>query len=147
LSGIKSVPRILIAGGGTGGHIIPALAVARELVARHAAEILFVGTSRGMESRMVPAAGFALKFVEIGPLNQVSWATRLKTLVGLPFSLVTCSQYIKEFKADVVFGVGGYASGPAMQLFCGVCRRWHLNRTRFRGLRIELWASESGRRQ
>jgi len=114
LSGIKSVPRILIAGGGTGGHIIPALAVARELVARHAAEILFVGTSRGMESRMVPAAGFALKFVEIGPLNQVSWATRLKTLVGLPFSLVTCSQYIKEFKADVVFGVGGYASGPAM---------------------------------
>ncbi|WP_263357092.1 undecaprenyldiphospho-muramoylpentapeptide beta-N-acetylglucosaminyltransferase [Acidicapsa ligni] len=107
-------PRILIAGGGTGGHIIPALAVARELVARHNAEILFVGTARGMESRLVPEAGFALKLVEIGPLNQVSWATRIKTMIGLPLSLITCSRYIREFRADVVFGVGGYASGPAM---------------------------------
>jgi UDP-N-acetylglucosamine--N-acetylmuramyl-(pentapeptide) pyrophosphoryl-undecaprenol N-acetylglucosamine transferase len=65
-------PRILIAGGGTGGHVIPALAVARQLVARHNAQVLFVGTARGMETRLVPAAGFALKLVEVGPLNQVA---------------------------------------------------------------------------
>ena len=58
--------RILIAGGGTGGHIIPALAVARELVTRHSAEVLFVGTPRGMESRLVPAAGFPLHLIEVG---------------------------------------------------------------------------------
>jgi UDP-N-acetylglucosamine--N-acetylmuramyl-(pentapeptide) pyrophosphoryl-undecaprenol N-acetylglucosamine transferase len=107
-------PRILIAGGGTGGHIIPALAVARELVARHQAEILFVGTARGMESRLVPAAGFRLELIKIGPLNQVSLLTKLRTLIGLPLSLIACSRIIREFRADAVFGVGGYASGPAM---------------------------------
>jgi UDP-N-acetylglucosamine--N-acetylmuramyl-(pentapeptide) pyrophosphoryl-undecaprenol N-acetylglucosamine transferase len=106
--------RILIAGGGTGGHIIPALAVARELVACCGAEILFVGTARGMESRMVPAAGFKLELIEVGPLNQVSLATRLRTLAQLPLSLLTCSRIIRDFGADAVFGVGGYASGPAM---------------------------------
>jgi len=107
-------PRILIAGGGTGGHIIPALAVARELVARHSAEVLFVGTARGMESRLVPQAGFRPELIKVGPLNQVSLMTKLRTLVGLPFSLVACSRIIRDFGADVVFGVGGYASGPAM---------------------------------
>ena len=107
-------PRILIAGGGTGGHIIPALAVARELVARHNAEILFVGTARGMESRLVPAAGFNLELIKVGPLNQVSLMTKLRTLAALPLSLLACSRIIREFKADAVFGVGGYASGPAM---------------------------------
>jgi UDP-N-acetylglucosamine--N-acetylmuramyl-(pentapeptide) pyrophosphoryl-undecaprenol N-acetylglucosamine transferase len=111
---VASSPRILIAGGGTGGHIIPALAVARELVARHGAEVLFVGTARGMESRLVPAAGFELKLVKVGPLNQVSLITKLKTLVGLPLSIVDCARFIRDFHADVVFGVGGYASGPAM---------------------------------
>lgn len=115
-------PRILIAGGGTGGHIIPALAVARELVARHNAEILFVGTARGMESRLVPEAGFKLELIEVGPLNQVSLATRLHTLAQLPLSVLTCSGIIRKFRADVVFGVGGYASGPAMgaAVLCGV---------------------------
>ena len=72
--------RILIAGGGTGGHIIPALAVARELVERHAAEVLFVGTARGMETRLVPEAGFPLKLIDVGPLKNVSLITRLRTL-------------------------------------------------------------------
>jgi UDP-N-acetylglucosamine--N-acetylmuramyl-(pentapeptide) pyrophosphoryl-undecaprenol N-acetylglucosamine transferase len=113
-TGTVTAPRILIAGGGTGGHIIPALAVARELVARHQAEILFVGTARGLESRLVPVAGFQLKLIEVGPLNKVSLATRLRTLVQLPLSLVACSRILREFRADAVFGVGGYASGPAM---------------------------------
>jgi len=106
--------RVLIAGGGTGGHIIPALAVARELVARYNAEILFVGTPRGMESRLVPAAGFKLHLIQVGQLKNVSLMIRLRTLSDLPRSILACRRLIREFKPGVVFGVGGYASGPAM---------------------------------
>ena len=106
--------RVLIAGGGTGGHIIPALAVAHELVDRHAAKVLFVGTARGMEIRLVPEAGFNLRLVDVGPLKNVSLATRLRTLLDLPRSISACKRLIREFKPSVVFGVGGYASGPAM---------------------------------
>jgi UDP-N-acetylglucosamine--N-acetylmuramyl-(pentapeptide) pyrophosphoryl-undecaprenol N-acetylglucosamine transferase len=106
--------RVLIAGGGTGGHIIPALAVANDLVERHAAEVLFVGTERGMEMRLVPAAGFHLRLVEVGPLKNVSLVTRLRTIMNLPRSIFACRRIIREFKPGVVFGVGGYVSGPAM---------------------------------
>jgi UDP-N-acetylglucosamine--N-acetylmuramyl-(pentapeptide) pyrophosphoryl-undecaprenol N-acetylglucosamine transferase len=106
--------RVLIAGGGTGGHIIPALAVAHELVERYSAEVLFVGTARGMEIRLVPEAGFNLRLVDVGPLKNVSLVTRLRTLMDLPRSISACKRLIREFKPDVVFGVGGYASGPAM---------------------------------
>ena len=106
--------RVLIAGGGTGGHIIPALAVARELVARHSADVLFVGTPRGMESRLVPAAGFPLHLIEVGQLKKVSLMTRLRTLSDLPRSILACRRLIREFDPGVVFGVGGYASGPGM---------------------------------
>ncbi len=106
--------RVLIAGGGTGGHSIPALAVARELVAHHAAEVLFVGTARGMESRLVPEAGFNLRLVDVGQLKNVSLLTRLRTLMNLPRAIFACKRLIREFQPNVVFGVGGYASGPAM---------------------------------
>jgi len=106
--------RVLIAGGGTGGHIIPALAVARELVVRHSAEIMFVGTPRGMESRLVPDAGFQLRLIDVGPLKNVSLLTRLRTALDLPRSIFACRRIIREFKPGVVFGVGGYASGPGM---------------------------------
>jgi len=106
--------RVLIAGGGTGGHIIPALAVANELVERRSAEVLFVGTARGMEIRLVPEAGFRLRLIDVGPLKNVSLLTRLRTLIRLPRSIQDCKRLIREFKPDVVFGVGGYASGPAM---------------------------------
>jgi UDP-N-acetylglucosamine--N-acetylmuramyl-(pentapeptide) pyrophosphoryl-undecaprenol N-acetylglucosamine transferase len=106
--------RVLIAGGGTGGHIIPALAVARELVTRHSAEVLFVGTARGLESRLVPEAGFNLRLIDVGQLKNVSLLTRLRTLMNLPRSIIVCKRLIREFRPNVVFGVGGYASGPAM---------------------------------
>lgn len=105
---------MLIAGGGTGGHIIPALAVAHELATRHGAGILFVGTPRGLESRLVPAAGYPLRMVEVGPLKNVSLATRFHTMLDVPRSLFACRRIIREFNPHVVFGVGGYASGPAM---------------------------------
>jgi len=106
--------RVLIAGGGTGGHIIPALAVARELVKRHGAEVLFVGTPRGLESRLVPDAGFEIRLIQVGQLKNVSLSTRLRTLADLPRSIFACRRIIQEFNPGVVFGVGGYASGPGM---------------------------------
>jgi UDP-N-acetylglucosamine--N-acetylmuramyl-(pentapeptide) pyrophosphoryl-undecaprenol N-acetylglucosamine transferase len=106
--------RVLIAGGGTGGHIFPALAIARELVARHRAQVLFVGTERGLETRLVPQAGFPLELIKVGPLNQVSLATRLRTLADIPSSLIACRRILHNYQPQVVLGIGGYASGPGV---------------------------------
>jgi len=111
---MPSSPRILIAGGGTGGHIIPALAIADELKARDGAEVLFVGTARGLESRLVPGAGYRLELIRVGQLNHVALKTRLKTLIDLPAGLIRCVRLLRQFRPGVVIGVGGYASGPVM---------------------------------
>jgi UDP-N-acetylglucosamine--N-acetylmuramyl-(pentapeptide) pyrophosphoryl-undecaprenol N-acetylglucosamine transferase len=106
--------RVLIAGGGTGGHIIPALAIARELRDRYAAEVRFVGTARGLETRLVPEAGFPLELIHVGQLKGVSLATRVRTMADLPLGMVRCIASLRSYRPDVVVGVGGYASGPAM---------------------------------
>jgi UDP-N-acetylglucosamine--N-acetylmuramyl-(pentapeptide) pyrophosphoryl-undecaprenol N-acetylglucosamine transferase len=106
--------RAILAGGGTGGHVIPALAIAHELQKTYGAEILFIGTARGIENRLVPAAGFSLQLIEVGALNRVSLARRLKTVFGLPRAVFAARSMLSEFQPDVVIGVGGYASGPAM---------------------------------
>ena len=106
--------RAILAGGGTGGHVIPALAIADELKKQYAAEVLFVGTARGIENRLVPAAGFPLRLVKVGALKNVSLATRLKTVFDLPRAVWDSRRILSEFDPDVVIGVGGYASGPAM---------------------------------
>ncbi len=106
--------RAVLAGGGTGGHVIPALAIAHELRELYTAEIIFIGTSRGIENRLVPAAGFELKLVEVGALKKVSLLTRLQTMAVLPAAIFRSWQVLSEFRPDVVIGVGGYASGPAM---------------------------------
>src|SRR5450631_4755806 len=106
--------RAILAGGGTGGHVIPALAIAQELQKNYDAEVLFIGTARGIENRLVPAAGFPLRLIEVGALNRVSLATRLKTSLGLPGAVWAARKMLAEFCPDVVIGVGGYASGPAM---------------------------------
>lgn len=106
--------RILIAGGGTGGHIIPALAIADALRAQYGAEMLFVGTPRGLESRLVPQAGYRLELIRVGQLNNVSLMTRLRTLAALPLGFLQCARLLREFRPSAVVGVGGYASGPMM---------------------------------
>ena len=106
--------KVILAGGGTGGHVIPALAIANELRDQHAAEVLFVGTSRGIENRLVPAAGYPLKLIEVGALNRVSLATRAKTMAALPLAVLAGRRLLRDFQPDVVIGVGGYASGPVM---------------------------------
>jgi len=106
--------KALLAGGGTGGHVIPALAIADELRSRYAAEVEFIGTRRGIETRLVPHAGFTLHLVEVGQLKNVSLATRARTLLDLPLAIARSARIIQRFRPDVVIGVGGYASGPAM---------------------------------
>jgi UDP-N-acetylglucosamine--N-acetylmuramyl-(pentapeptide) pyrophosphoryl-undecaprenol N-acetylglucosamine transferase len=106
--------RVILAGGGTGGHVIPALAIAQQLKKAYAAELLFIGTPRGMENRLVPAAGFELRLVQVGALKNVSLTTRLRTGWDLPMAVLKSWSMLKEFRPDVVIGVGGYASGPAM---------------------------------
>ena len=106
--------RAILAGGGTGGHVIPALAVAQQLQKQFGTAILFIGTSRGIENRLVPAAGFELKLVQVGALKNVSLTTRLRTFSDLPRAILESRRIFREFHPDVVIGVGGYASGPAM---------------------------------
>jgi UDP-N-acetylglucosamine--N-acetylmuramyl-(pentapeptide) pyrophosphoryl-undecaprenol N-acetylglucosamine transferase len=106
--------RVMIAGGGTGGHVIPALAIADALKSAYNTEVCFIGTARGMETRLVPQAGYELELIDVGQLNRVSLATKLKTLVALPRGILHCLGLLRRWRPQVVVGVGGYASGPAM---------------------------------
>jgi UDP-N-acetylglucosamine--N-acetylmuramyl-(pentapeptide) pyrophosphoryl-undecaprenol N-acetylglucosamine transferase len=94
--------------------VIPALAIAHELRGLYHAEVIFVGTARGMETRLVPRAGYELKLIEVGALKKVSLATRVKTLAELPRAIFASRRLLADFRPDVVIGVGGYASGPTM---------------------------------
>ncbi len=106
--------RTIIAGGGTGGHVIPALAIAQQLKKQFGAEILFIGTARGIETRLVPQAGFPLELIQVGALKNVSLLTRAKTMFDLPRAIAASSRMLTDFDPEVVIGVGGYASGPVM---------------------------------
>ena len=103
----------VMAGGGTGGHIIPALAVADEL-RRHGYESFFIGTQSGMEARLVPAAGFPIEWIEIGGLNRVGVAQRIRTLAQIPLSIVRVLRIFQSRRPKAVFSMGGYVAGPVM---------------------------------
>ncbi|HVZ18004.1 MAG TPA: glycosyltransferase, partial [Terriglobales bacterium] len=106
--------RVILAGGGTGGHVIPAIAIANELRDRYQAEIVFIGTARGIETRLVPQAGYKLELVRVGALKNVSALTRIKTMFDLPRAILHCAKFYGQFDPDVVISVGGYASGPGV---------------------------------
>ncbi|MCB0308212.1 MAG: undecaprenyldiphospho-muramoylpentapeptide beta-N-acetylglucosaminyltransferase [Bdellovibrionales bacterium] len=109
--------RMLMACGGTGGHIIPALTVAQRFQQRVPnAEISFVGTAKGMEVKLVPEAGFRLELISVEGVKGKSLAQRLKSLWLLPVSFLKAFQVLKKVKPDIVFGVGGYVSGPVLLL-------------------------------
>jgi UDP-N-acetylglucosamine--N-acetylmuramyl-(pentapeptide) pyrophosphoryl-undecaprenol N-acetylglucosamine transferase len=107
--------RVIVAAGGTGGHIFPGVAIAREFKRRdQSAVILFVGTARGLETKIVPREGFDLELIRVGALKGVSVFERIKSLAGLPTSFLAAFRILKRFKPDVVIGVGGYSSGPTL---------------------------------
>lgn len=115
--------KVLIAAGGTGGHIYPGIAVAQEIRRRDPdATVRFVGTSRGLETKLVPQAGFELSLIESAGLKNVSVVARMKGLAILPQSFVSARRVIREFGPDVVVGAGGYVSGPVV-LMASLMRR------------------------
>lgn len=106
---------MIISAGGTGGHIYPGVAVAREFLARDASgEVLFVGTARGLETTIVPREGFRLETLEAAALKGVSMVKRLTSLARLPKGFLEALGILRRFRPDVVVGVGGYASGPIL---------------------------------
>jgi UDP-N-acetylglucosamine--N-acetylmuramyl-(pentapeptide) pyrophosphoryl-undecaprenol N-acetylglucosamine transferase len=107
--------RVLIAAGGTGGHIYPGIAIAKEAMRRDPSSVVrFVGTARGLENRLVPQAGFELSLIESAGLVNMGLIQSLRGLLILPKSLLAARRVIKSFVPDVVVGVGGYVSGPVL---------------------------------
>ncbi len=111
--------RVMIAGGGTGGHVYPGIAIAKEVKNRFPeADIVFVGTESGLEVRIVPLEGFALEKISISGLKGVKGLKRLKSLLAIPKSLWESHQVIQRFRPQIVIGMGGYASGsPVLMAF------------------------------
>ncbi len=107
--------RFLIAGGGTGGHIFPGIAIAQALKRKDPhAEVRFVGTERGLESRVVPQAGFELHTIDISGLKAKSARSFLEGLLKIPLAIWESIKILRHFDPEVVIGVGGYASGPVL---------------------------------
>jgi len=107
--------KVLFAAGGTGGHIFPAIAVAKEIMNRHSdGEILFVGTAKGLETRIVPENGFQLSLIDSAGLKNVGLKGKIKGLAILPKSFLEARQIIRQFRPHVVVGAGGYVSGPVL---------------------------------
>jgi len=105
--------RLLVAGGGTGGHVFPGIALAEEVVTRHPRnDVLFVGTARGLEAQVVPAAGFPIELVDVKGLKGKGLLGALQNLLLLPRAFLRSLSILRAWRPDVVVGVGGYASGP-----------------------------------
>ena len=105
--------KLIIAGGGTGGHLFPGIAVAEEFLARDSAnEVLFVGTERGVEARLLPKLGYRLELIAAAGVRGKSLIGQIKGLAGLMYGYSQSRRILKDFKPDLVLGVGGYASAP-----------------------------------
>lgn len=107
--------KVLIAAGGTGGHIYPGIAIAKEILRRDAeSEVLFVGTARGLETKIVPDNGFQLTLINSAGLKKVGFVGKVKGMMILPKSFVEARKILREFSPDVVVGAGGYVTGPVL---------------------------------
>ena len=108
---------VLIAGGGTGGHLYPGIAVARELLARGSdAQVTFVGTAAGIEARVIPREGFRLELIRSAGLKGKSLGALARGLALLPLAAIDAGRVISATRPSVVIGVGGYSSGPVVML-------------------------------
>lgn len=112
---MKNRYKILISGGGTGGHIFPALAIANALRRRLNVEILFVGAENRMEMERVPAAGYDIKGLPVAGFNRKNLFKNFSVLLKLRKSISMARKIIDEFKPDIAIGVGGYCSGPTLK--------------------------------
>jgi UDP-N-acetylglucosamine--N-acetylmuramyl-(pentapeptide) pyrophosphoryl-undecaprenol N-acetylglucosamine transferase len=107
--------RMLVAGGGTGGHVFPGIALAEEVVTRHPAnDVTFVGTSRGLEATVVPQEGFPIELIDVKGLKGKGPLESLRNLLLLPLAFLQSWRILRKWRPDIVVGVGGYASGPVV---------------------------------
>jgi len=106
---------VIIAGGGTGGHLFPGIAVAREIQRRQpGSKILFVGAEQGIETRIVPKEGFELRTLPVGGIKGLGMTRQVRNLLGMASGFFRARNILRQFKPDVVIGVGGYASFPML---------------------------------
>ena len=109
------IQRIMVAGGGTGGHLFPGLAVVEELRRRVPdLEVKFVGTARGIEARILPSRGESLALLKVTPLKGQGVGARFKSFARIPTAMKEAASLMRDFQPDLVLGVGGYASGPVL---------------------------------
>lgn len=109
------IERVMIAGGGTGGHLFPGVAVVEELRRRNpTVEVVFVGTARGVENRVLSKLGERLEHVEVWPLKGRTWFGRIRALFRLPLACLQAFRLLRRYRPEVVIGVGGYAAGPVV---------------------------------
>ncbi|MBC7397810.1 MAG: undecaprenyldiphospho-muramoylpentapeptide beta-N-acetylglucosaminyltransferase [Bdellovibrionales bacterium] len=119
---MKQNRRLLVAGGGTGGHVLAGIAIADEWMKQlteagsEKPEVLFVGSAKGLEARLVPKYGYPLKLLKIGALNKVGFKTRLSTSFQLPMSFLKAFFILVAYRPHAVIGVGGYSSGPVVMV-------------------------------
>lgn len=114
-------PRVVIAGGGTGGHLFPGVALADELASRGYA-ITFVGTARGIEARVIPTTPYGLELIDVAGLKRQGLWTTVRNLFRLPLSLLAALSILRRLRPQAVVGVGGYASGSLVlcAALCGI---------------------------
>jgi UDP-N-acetylglucosamine--N-acetylmuramyl-(pentapeptide) pyrophosphoryl-undecaprenol N-acetylglucosamine transferase len=106
---------VVIAGGGTGGHLFPGIALAQEFMARNArSKILFIGSGRPLEKKTLPRLGFDLKTISIEGLKDKGWWQRLKAGLKIPAAVLTSAAILFRFKPQIIIGVGGYSAGPVI---------------------------------
>ncbi|MDD4688258.1 MAG: undecaprenyldiphospho-muramoylpentapeptide beta-N-acetylglucosaminyltransferase [Eubacteriales bacterium] len=107
--------KVLLAGGGTAGHVNPAIAIAGEIKKNNPdAQILFIGTKKGLESTLVPKAGFDIEFVEVSGFKRSLSPKNIAVTLKAAYGVVKAISIIRKFKPDVAIGTGGYVSGPTM---------------------------------
>jgi UDP-N-acetylglucosamine--N-acetylmuramyl-(pentapeptide) pyrophosphoryl-undecaprenol N-acetylglucosamine transferase len=112
--------KVVIAGGGTGGHLYPGIAIARALLGEQGNEVLFVGTEQGIEAKVLPKEALPVRFISVGKLKGMKLLSVVKTVVTLPRSLFQSLSLLRRTRPDVVIGVGGYSSGPVALAACGL---------------------------
>ncbi len=107
--------RIVIAGGGTGGHLFPGIAIAEEFLRRDdKAQIIFIGTKKGIEGKLLGQLGYELRTIEIEGVKGRGLKAMVKSVYQVPQSMWQSRRILKQFNPHIVIGVGGYASGPAV---------------------------------
>lgn len=113
--------KLVIAGGGTGGHLFPGIAIAEEFLSRDPSnEVLFVGTERGIEARAVPAAGYRLELISAAGIRGKGIFSQIRGTAMMTYGYAQSRNILKSFRPDMVLGVGGYASLPMVLAACGM---------------------------